>query len=78
MKTMKCSQLGGACDIEFKAETFEEMAEQSKQHGTEMFQAQDEAHLKVMGEMKEMMQTPGAMEEWFEKKRQEFDALPDS
>ncbi len=78
MKTMKCSQLGGACDIEFKAETFEEMAEQSKQHGTEMFQAQDEAHLKVMGEMKEMMQTPGAMEVWFEKKRQEFEALPDS
>lgn len=77
MKTMKCSELGGACDFEFKAETFEEMAEQSKQHGTEMFQAQDEAHLKVMAEMKEMMQTPGAMEEWFEKKRQEFEALPD-
>lgn len=37
MKTMKCNQLGGACDFEFKADTFEEMAEQSKQHGTEMF-----------------------------------------
>ncbi len=78
MKTMKCCQLGGACDVEFKAETFKEMAEQSKQHAAEMFKAQDEAHLKVMGEMKEMMQIPGAMEAWFEKKRQEFEALPDS
>ena len=38
MKTMTCSQLGGACDKEFQAETFEEMAELSKQHGMEMFQ----------------------------------------
>ena len=28
MKTMKCKELGGACDEEFQAETFEEIAEQ--------------------------------------------------
>lgn len=33
MKTMTCKQLGGACDKEFHAQTFEEMAELSKQHG---------------------------------------------
>ena len=38
MKTMTCRQLGGACDTEFKANTFEEIAEMSKSHGMEMFQ----------------------------------------
>lgn len=48
MKTMSCKQLGGACDLEFSANTFEEMAELSKQHGMEMFKNQDSAHLAAM------------------------------
>jgi len=78
MKTMNCKQLGGACDKEFHANTFEEIAELSKQHGMEMFQAQDEAHLKAMSEIKELMQKPEAMKEWFESKKNEFEALPDN
>ncbi|MDB9932834.1 hypothetical protein OAD28_09005 [Flavobacteriales bacterium] len=38
MKKMTCKQLGGACDLVFEANTFDEMAELSKQHGTEMYQ----------------------------------------
>ena len=76
MKTMTCKQLGGACDQEFKAETFEEIAEQSKKHGAEMFQKKDEAHLKAMQEMSEMMNDPEGMQKWMEKKRNEFEALP--
>lgn len=76
MKTMTCKQLGGACDLEFQANTFEEMAEMSKQHGMEMYQKKDEAHLKAMGEMQELMKSPDAMNEWFENKRKEFEALP--
>ncbi len=78
MKTMNCKQLGGACDKEFHANTFEEIAEMSKQHGMEMFQKGDEAHLKAMNEMQELMQKPEAMKEWFENKRKEYDALPES
>lgn len=78
MKTMTCNQLGGACDQEFHAETFDAIAEMSKQHGMEMFQRNDEAHLEAMNKMRELMQIPGAMEEWFENKRKEFEALPDS
>jgi hypothetical protein len=52
------------------------MAEQSKKHGMEMFQAGDEKHLKAMNEMKELMKTPEAMKDWFEKKKKEFEALP--
>ncbi len=75
MKTMTCKQLGGACDKKFHAKTFEEIAEMSKKHGTEMFQKGDEKHLKAMNEMMELMKNPKAMNQWFEGKRKEFDAL---
>ena len=75
MKTMTCKQLGGACDTEFHANTFEEIAEMSKKHGMEMFQNGDEAHLKAMNEMQKLMRNPEAMKEWFHSKRREFDAL---
>ncbi|GAB1266674.1 hypothetical protein NBRC116493_03300 [Aurantivibrio infirmus] len=77
MKTMRCKELGGACDKEFQANTFDEIAELSKQHGIEMFQKRDEAHLKAMNDMQALMQKPEAMAEWFESKRKEFDALPE-
>ncbi len=77
MKTMNCRQLGGACDKEFHANSFEDIAEMSKQHGMEMFQKGDDEHIKAMNEMKELMQKPEAMKEWFENKKKEFDALPE-
>lgn len=75
---MNCRQLGGACDIEFHAGSFEEIAEMSKQHGMEMFQKNDEAHLKAMHKMRDLMKTPDseAMKDWIKNKRKEFDALP--
>lgn len=78
MKTMTCKQLGGACDLEFRAETFEEMAELSKAHGMEMYQKSDPAHQQAMAEMQQLMQDPAAMQKWFEDKRREFEALPET
>jgi hypothetical protein len=78
MKTMTCKQLGGACDETFHANSFDEIAEMSKQHGMEVFQKSDAAHLKAMGEIQQLMQQPGAMAEWFEAKKQVFEALPDN
>ena len=75
MKTMTCKQLGGACEEEFHSNTFNEMAEMSKKHGMEMFQAGDEEHLNAMSEMQKLMKSPEAMKEWFENKRREFEAL---
>lgn len=74
---MNCKQLGGACDKAFHANSFEEIAEMSKQHGMEMFQKQDEAHLKAMNKMQEIMKVSGEMEKWFEAKRKQFEALPE-
>lgn len=76
MKSMTCQQLGGACGKVFKAESFEEIAELSKQHGMEMFQKKDPEHLEAMAKMRELMQSPGAMQKWFMEKKAEFDALP--
>ncbi len=77
MKSMTCKQLGGACDKVFQANTFEEIAELSKQHGMEMFQAQDAQHLEAMEKMQKLMQNPEDMTKWFESKREEFNSLPE-
>ncbi|MFC1626855.1 DUF1059 domain-containing protein [Patescibacteria group bacterium] len=78
MKTMTCKQLGGSCDMKFHADTFEEIAELSKKHGMKMAEIADEDHLKAMGEMKAMMNVPGAMEKWFEEKKQKFNSIPEN
>jgi len=78
MKTMTCNQLGGACDTSFTAETFEEIAKLSKEHGMAMFQKGDTAHLEAMQKMKTLSQQPGAVDAWFAEKRKAFDALPNN
>ncbi|WP_207383181.1 DUF1059 domain-containing protein [Vibrio mediterranei] len=72
---MTCRQLGGACDVVFEAETFEQIAELSKQHGMEMYQKQEPAHLDAMNKIQAMMQNPEEMKAWYEEKKREFDAL---
>ena len=74
MKSMTCRQLGGACEKEFTAATFEEMAALSQQHGKEMYGAQDDAHMAAMNEMMAIMQN-GKMDEWMNARKTEFDAL---
>ena len=78
MKSMTCKQLGGACDKEFQANTFEEMAKLSKQHGMEMYQAQDAKHLEAMNKIQVLMQNPQEMTKWFENKKEEFNLMPDN
>lgn len=77
MKRMKCNQLGGACEVEFKASTFDEMAALSQQHGMDMYAKSDEPHIHALEEMQFMMHQPGAIEKWFAVKKAEFDRLPD-
>ena len=72
---MTCTQLGGACDLKFQAETFDEIAEQSKMHGMEMFMKQDPDHMEAINKMAGLMQDKEAMAKWMDEKRAEFDAL---
>jgi predicted small metal-binding protein len=77
MKTMTCKQLGGACELQFHANSFEEIAEMSKKHGMEMYKRGDEAHINAMNEMMLLMKNPQEMNNWFESKRMEFDSMPE-
>ena len=78
MKTMTCNELGGACNLQFHANTFDEIARLSQQHGKDMFQKGDEAHLQAMSKMKDLMQNPSSMAEWMESKRKAFEAKPEN
>lgn len=76
-KTMTCKQLGGPCDKEFHAETFDELVEMSQKHGMEMAEKNDAEHINVMEKMRESMKDSEAMKEWMEKVQREFDTLPE-
>jgi hypothetical protein len=76
MKMMTCRELGGACDLEFHANTFEEMAQMSQKHGKDMFQKGDKAHLEAMNAMSDLRQSADGMAKWMEGKRMEFEARP--
>ena len=51
--------------------------EKAKEHGMRMAVSGDEAHIRVMEAMKAGMNDPEKMKEWMERKKAEFDALPD-
>ena len=72
---MTCKQLGGACDEVFHAETFDEIASLSRQHGMEMFQKGDAAHMEAMQQMQAMMKQPGPLQKWMDEKEKIFNSL---
>lgn len=74
MKIMTCNQLGGACDLVFSGETFDDLAAQSQQHGKEMFGANDGPHMQAMGAMIELMKS-GDMDSWMTARKAQFEAL---
>lgn len=77
MKKLTCSQLGGACELEITADTFEELSEKSKAHAMEMFAQQEPAHMTAMIKMQHLMQDPEAMIQFMAEKKALFEAQPD-
>ncbi|MFZ1721879.1 MAG: DUF1059 domain-containing protein [Microgenomates group bacterium] len=67
-------EIDGDTWMEFHAETFEDMARLSQQHGGQM--TADPAHATTMADMSRMMQDPTAMQAWMHNKQAEFDELP--
>ena len=74
MKSMTCNQLGGACDLVFSGNSFDELAAQSQKHGKEMFGANDAPHIEAMNKMMELMKT-GQMDLWMADRKAEFESL---
>ena len=81
MKTMTCAQLGGpaTCDHNLHGNTFEEISEESKKHGMEMFQKQEPLHMEVMKKMMEMGKNAdeATKKSWMEERIKAFEATPD-
>lgn len=75
MKKMTCKQLGGACDLVFEAEHFEEIMRLIKEHGSKMLQKGDTKHIEAMKAIQKLMQSPKAMEAWMEEKRRLFETM---
>jgi hypothetical protein len=67
--------LGGACDKEFHAETFDQIPELSKQYTMDMFKEEGVDHLAAIQKMQELMKNPEAMNQWFDDKRKQFETL---
>ena len=74
LKSMTCVQLGGACDLVFSGESFDDLAAQSQQHGKEMFGKNDQPHILAMNKMMEVMNS-GQMDAWMSARRAEFEAI---
>lgn len=77
MKTMTCRQLAGACDKEFHANEFSEIAAMSRNHAMEMVVKGDGPHIEKMEEMMELMKKPEDVNAWFAKIERDFYSLPD-
>ena len=77
MKTMTCKQLGGACDMLFSSNTFDELAMMVSKHARELVQQGDSAHIEAMNDMRAKMTSPAAINAWMDEKRNAFNAMPD-
>ena len=77
MKSITCKDLGGACDLEFQGSTFEEVEAQSKKHGMEMIQKNDQQHLEAMEEMKDLYSNENEFAKWYQSKKDYFENLPE-
>ena len=63
--------------MEFHADSFDEMGDMSRKHAMEMAEKGDKEHIEKMEVMKDLMNKPEAIQEWFERVQKEFDALPE-
>ena len=73
MKRLSCRDLGGPCEAEFVADTFEEIGKKSHEHVIEQVQKGDEAHLSAANSMRSATQQKAMMAKF----RQKFDETPD-
>ena len=75
MKKLSCRDLGGPCDAELIADTFEEMGNKSRQHVVEQIQAGDEDHKVAADKMTEA--TLEEQKAMMAELKSKFDAAPD-
>jgi Protein of unknown function (DUF1059) len=75
MKTMTCKQLGGACDLQLRGATADEIIKAQDKHLKEVVAGGDEAHSSALKAMKGRWKHPIAGMGWYKSVKRDFAAL---
>ena len=76
MKTMTCSDLGGACDLALRGETADEVIKLQDQHLKDIVAAGDTAHEPALKDMQGRWKRPISGMKWYKATKREFAARP--
>ncbi len=77
MKTMTCTQLGGACNLQLRGSTADEVIKAQDQHLKEAVAAGDATHENALKEMKGRWKHPLKGMGWYKDTKRQFAALPE-
>ena len=78
MKTMTCSQLGGACGLELRGATADEIIKAQDRHLRDVVRAGDTAHEPALKDMKGRWKHPIKGLGWYKDTKAAFAALPEA
>ena len=76
MKTMTCSQLGGACELPLVGADANEIIHAQDRHLRDVVAAGDSDHEPALRDMKGRWRRPVAGMKWYRKVQRDFAALP--
>ena len=77
MKTMTCRELGGACDLELRGTTADEVIVKQDEHLKEVVAGGDTAHEEALRSMKGRWRRPVSGLKWYRNTKREFAARPE-
>jgi hypothetical protein len=77
MKTMTCRQLGGACDLELRGDSADDVIKQQDAHLNTVVAEGDTAHEQALADMKGRWKRPIKGMGWYKSVKRDFAALPD-
>jgi predicted small metal-binding protein len=77
MKTMTCKQLGGACDLQLRGGTADEVIKAQDRHLRDAVAEGDTAHEPALNEMKGRWKHPIKGMGWYKNTKREFSELPE-
>ncbi|MGC1209347.1 MAG: DUF1059 domain-containing protein [Ornithinimicrobium sp.] len=78
MKTMKCRDLGGPCELELQGETADDVIQAQDQHLKDAVKAGDATHERARADMKGRWRHPKKSLGWYFDTKKAFADLPDN
>jgi predicted small metal-binding protein len=76
MKIMTCRQLGGACDLQLRGDTADEIIKAQDRHLKEIVAGGDTAHEEALQAMKGRWRHPLKGMKWYKNVKQDFTRQP--